>query len=139
MNILFANIIVFSALAGFIVSAYIYFKKKGKKKLVCPIRSSCDKVVHSKYSTMFGIPLEVMGMVYYLFIGLAYNVILLSGIDYSPFIKILTLFSLASVVMSLYLLSVQVFILKQWCAWCLTSSALSILIFIFSFLNVMSL
>ena len=134
-NIILINIISILGFSGFIISAYIYHKKSGKKKLICPIRSNCDKVVHSKYSTMLGVPLEVLGMVYYIFIGIAYFKISLLGINYIPLMKGLTMLSGASLLFSVYLLFTQIFTLRQWCAWCMASSAISILIFIFSYLN----
>ena len=54
------------SLTGFLVSAYIYYKKNRKEKLVCIIGKDCNKVIHSKYSKFFGlIDNEIIGMLYY--------------------------------------------------------------------------
>ena len=66
------------ALIGLILSSYIFWKKKKSEKLVCFIGQDCDTVIHSRYSKLlFGIPNEILGMVYYGFdivlAGLAIN------------------------------------------------------------------
>ncbi len=53
-------------LFGFFVARHIHeHKKVGKKPLVCPMKFDCASVVHSDYSKLLGVPLEVLGMFYY--------------------------------------------------------------------------
>lgn len=114
------------AIAGFALATYIHFHKRTATPLVCPIGHHCDAVIHSDYSTFIGFPVEVLGMVYYALIVAGYWMFrahtafqILSGAAFG---------------FSLYLVAVQIFVLRQWCTWCLLSAALCTSIFILSFL-----
>ena len=119
------------ASCGLLVALHIYSKKKTKKMLICPMRMSCEAVVSSRYSTLFGIPLEVFGMGYYLFIIAIYAAHAVLDTFFSPVVVLVLLcMSALAFLFSLYLLSVQAFILKHWCSWCLMSSFSSMMIFV---------
>jgi uncharacterized membrane protein len=138
MDIIFVNIISLLGLCGFFLSFYIYSKKKAKKKLICPRYSTCDTVIHSDYSKIIGIPVEVLGMVYYAFIGSAYTFIFIGGAwSYQVAIVLLGI-SLCACLFSLYLVSIQAFVVKHWCVWCLSSALTSILIALFSYLHLIA-
>jgi uncharacterized membrane protein len=127
--------IIILGILGFSVAFYIYRKKHAKKKLICPMRSNCDTVIHSDYSRMLGIPVEVLGMIYYAVITIAYVVI--AVFNHSGWVSTLSLIliamSMCSVFVSVYLVSLQAFVLKHWCIWCLTSACISVLIFALSY------
>ncbi len=135
MHIFFVNIIGLLGLIGFFISTYIYNKKKSKKKLICPRRSNCDSVIHSDFSKILGVPVEIIGMFYYFFIGSVYSIIFILNLWVPAVALILFGVSMCSVLFSIYLVSIQAFIIKQWCAWCLCSAVTSFLIFIFSYLH----
>lgn len=137
MHILIINLIGLLGLVGFIIATYIYGKKKAKKKLICPRRSNCDTVIHSDYSKILGIPVEILGMAYYFFIGSIYSVVFIFDLWSSPIGFILLGISMCSVLFSIYLVSMQVFVIKQWCAWCLGSAAISLLIFVLSYIHLL--
>lgn len=125
-------IIAGCGLAGFSLSYIILKKKREPEPLVCPLKFHCDTVVHSSYSKLFGIPLEYLGMFYYGFISLSYISFL-----YLPEIAIYNFFVLATILatgfaffFSMYLTSVQAFVLREWCTWCLMSAGLCIVIFL---------
>lgn len=139
MSILYTFIICALGLIGFLLASYIHSKKKSKKKLICPRRSNCDTVIHSDYSKIVGIPVEVLGMIYYVFISLAYGIVLFFGLATTPILMILVGVSFCSVLFSLYLVTLQAFVLHHFCIWCLSSAVTSILIFTFSYINYMHL
>lgn len=135
MDLILVNAITILSLTGFIISSYIYKKKKAKTKLVCPMRSNCDTVIHSDYSKILGVRVEFLGMVYYFITGISYS-LLYSTLLYSKEAgMILFGLSLSAVLFSIYLVSVQAFILKHWCAWCLSSAFISILIAVVSYIH----
>ena len=138
MDTLFIQIIILLSLVGLSVSTYIYSKKRKKKKLICPRYSNCETVIHSDYSRIFGIPVEALGIIYYLFMALSYSVVLVFGLWSTQIAEILFGVSACSVVFSLYLVSLQVFVIRQLCAWCLLSALTSFLIFVVSYLHTVS-
>ncbi len=115
---------------GFALAFFIWRKKRLGQTMVCPLNSDCNAVIYSKHSTFFGIPVEVMGLVYYGIIAISYLFFLVTSYNASSLIVFLVLVaSTAAVLFSVYLTIIQIFGLKQWCVWCLTSAALCGIIF----------
>ncbi len=118
-------------LCGLWVARHIYKSKRANKPLVCPIRFDCNTVVNSDYSKFFGIPLEVLGMIYYGVVALSYFLLVVMSMSLSVTLSmVLAGISGGAFLFSLYLIGVQVFILKKGCSWCFVSAFISILIFI---------
>jgi len=110
---------------------YIRCTKRDQAPLVCPLEGSCETVVHSEYSKLFGIPLEYIGMAYYGLITLFY--LLFAFIPQTlPTAVLYFILSLtvAAFAFSIYLTAVQAFVLKHWCTWCLCSAMICTAIFI---------
>lgn len=120
------------ALIGFIVSWYIFYKKQRHEKLVCFLDQGCNRVVESKYNSLFfGIPNERIGMVYYASV-MVFAILVFGGTEI--FTGLLLTASALATLSSLVLLFIQAFVLKQWCEYCLTSAVASIAIFVLSLL-----
>ena len=118
-----------AGLAGFGVALNIFLMKRKGGHLVCPVGSNCDVVVTSKYGVFLGVPLERLGMLYYGIILLTYGTkVLVPGLLPTPLISFVALLTIGAFFFSLYLLTVQAFLLRQWCIWCLLSAMLSITI-----------
>ncbi len=138
MQTIFINLIILLGLLGFLLSFYIYSKKKTKKKLICPMRSNCDTVIHSDYSKIIGIPVEILGMVYYTLIGSAYSIIFVLDLWSTPVATVLIGISICALLFSVYLVTLQAFVIKQWCTWCLCSALITLIIFLLSYLHFVS-
>ncbi len=122
--------ILFGA-AGFFLASYVYTKKHKQENLVCPMNGSCDEVVNSRYSKFLGLPVEVLGMIYYAFIVLVYSAMHLYPHVFSDVAKFfITGITVGAFFFSVYLVTIQAFILKKWCTWCLFSAGFSTFIFI---------
>ncbi|MBI4272596.1 vitamin K epoxide reductase family protein [Candidatus Uhrbacteria bacterium] len=123
-------VLFLAALAGFMISFYLYHKKRSKETLVCPAGFNCDTVLHSQYSRFLGIPLELLGMLYYGLIIISYLVLYNAPYLATPInLFVITSVTVAAFLFSLYLTFIQAFNLKQWCSWCLTSAGLCTVIF----------
>ena len=129
-SILFYPLVTIAAILGFLLSLYIRHKKSTKKVLVCPLKASCDDVIHSEYSKFFGIPVELLGIGYYALVVLVY-----ASLQFQPGLMpaqvtlwILGL-TVTALLFSLYLTVIQALILKQWCSWCLMSAGICAAIF----------
>ena len=125
-----ASIIV--ALVGFFVMSYIHGKKIHKKKLICPMHTSCNRVLYSKHSHVFGISVEVLGMIFYAFIIICSSLYLLYNFPNLP--EIIFYSSLAGLTFALYLESIQVFVIRKLCGWCMLSALVTVTIFFLMFL-----
>ena len=130
-EVLIRIVIFVLAVCGFMVAKHIRRHKTTGAILVCPIRFDCHTVVHSNYSRFFGIPVEILGMLYYAVAAAAYSVFYFYSGLVVP-LAVFGMFGLASFsfLFSLYLTFIQAFNLKQWCVWCLASAGLSSFIFL---------
>ncbi len=137
---IFMQIIILAlSLCGFMVARHIRNHKTKNTPLVCPIGFDCHAVVHSDYSKFLGMPVEVLGMIYYAFLSFFYLfLIFLPNIpdvvqaDLAIFFSVI---SFMAFLFSLYLIAVQIFILKKGCSWCIVSALISAMIFFLTMLN----
>lgn len=129
-------ILVIIGLLGFNLANYLYTCKHKKKPLICPMRGNCDFVTTSKYSKFLGIPLEILGMIYYSLVIVIHLSMLFFPVLESTNETLLGLAaSSCAFVFSLYLTGIQAFVLKKWCTWCLCSATLCLFIFITTYLS----
>jgi uncharacterized membrane protein len=119
-------IIAFSAI-GLIDSGYLAYSRFFHSALSCSFLDGCNLVAASPYSLLFGyVPLAYLGFGFYI-------VMLALGISFyynkGTFTKPLLLaFSIGGVVSSAYFVFLQLFFIKAFCAYCLASAAISVLL-----------
>lgn len=133
-----ARLIIFIlAVCGFFVAKHIHkHKKENEEPLVCPIQFDCATVVHSDYSKLLGISLEIFGMVYYALVAIAYAVLIFHPFAMPSYLLgALILTSSVAFLFSLYLIGIQAFVLKKGCSWCLVSAAICLFIFLITVFN----
>lgn len=111
------------AFVGLLDSWYIFFKKQRKEKLVCFVGQDCNEVVNSKYSHIYGVPNEVLGIIFYLsvlgLVGLVtFGVTELHGVSLMAVIHLVAFFAL---ILSIFLTAIQALVLKAWCEYCLVA------------------
>jgi uncharacterized membrane protein len=118
------------ALIGIYITIRIY-KKKRTGVMVCPLGSSCQHVLFSKYSKLLGVDIEYFGFVYYLaiFIGSLFAIFtaIPAIVEFGLLIA-----TIAGFAFSLYLTMIQAFYIKNWCVFCVSSAITSTLILISS-------
>jgi uncharacterized membrane protein len=127
---IFQVIVLFAAFAGIFLAGYIFHKKRKRERFVCPVGFECQAVVWSEYSTFFGIPLEILGIIYYSAVAVAYGIFLaLPSLAPPQLVFGIFLASVFAFLFSIYLTFIQAFALKEWCSWCLASAGLCTVIF----------
>ncbi len=133
MNWLFQIGILLFAITGLIVSVYLRHKKKTSvEDMACPMDGNCEKVVSSEYSKFLGIPVELMGILYYILVIFGYLFFLLGPATPNWFVFFILVSSMGALLFSAYLTFIQAFALKMWCTLCLISAALCGLIMLFT-------
>jgi uncharacterized membrane protein len=124
-------VIIAAALGGLSLAWWIRRKKRTGGKMVCPLNSNCEAVVHSRFSRFLGMPVEALGIAYYAAAAASYLAFLLLPSAVPPVLGFLVLIAtVAAFLFSAYLVFIQAFTLKQWCTWCLTSAGLCTVIFL---------
>lgn len=124
--------VLFVSVAGTLLTFYIWARKRRGEKLICLLGDNCNEVVYSQYSVTLGIKNEVLGLAYYAFIAFAASVFLVMPERVDSWMQVgLLLVTGCAAAFSLYLTAIQGFVIRKWCEWCLISTLLSLLIFIF--------
>jgi len=120
------DIIVILAVLGFGISLYLSFAHYLGYAVPCDITHGCEDVLNSKYSMLFGLPLGVWGVAYF-------TAVIISALlanSYLLWKRILTVLLGLGTLAALVFLSLQFFVIKKVCQYCLTTDLLSILLFI---------
>jgi uncharacterized membrane protein len=131
-------IVAFSGLMGLFIAFYIAYSKKNAHPLACPLKGRCEEVITSKYSKFLGIPVEYLGISYYLFTFITYSLFIFVNqffYEHYLFALLVMLISAGAFLFSVYLTAIQLFVLKWLCTWCLISAMICTVIFIAVFYN----
>lgn len=121
-------VLFFLIIVGFADSAFLTWEHYTLTSMGCPISPwiNCLAVTSSKYSEIYGIPLALLGMVYYSFM---FIFLLRKERMFRQFFLFTSGFG---VLFSLYLIYIQAFLIGKFCLYCLLSASVSFLIFGFS-------
>ncbi len=116
------------ALLGFADATYLTLKHYSGTPITCSLTHGCDIVTSSAYSEIFGIPVALLGALYYL------SVILLSifVLDRKnpKILRLISHFTWVGLGASVYFIIVQAFILNAWCQYCIGSAITSTSLFV---------
>lgn len=117
------------ALIGFLDAVYLTVSHY-TGHIACSVISGCQEVLVSQYSEIFGIPLALLGAIYYLFI--LFNSLLYIDNQNKWSKMILSYLPVVGFLFSLYLLYLMFFVIDALCQYCLISATTSTLLFILS-------
>ena len=123
-------IIIFLAAVGAGILVYLTYVSFTQNQSFCDISKevSCDIVVNSLYSKVFGIPVSVLGLFYFL------AVLFLAVFNKKESVfKVVFILTLLSIFPSLYLTFTEIFFIKSICLLCETSKVLMLGILAASF------
>jgi len=99
--------------------------------IVCVVGSGCQAVVMSLYGSTLGIKNELFGIFYYgMLVAIGLCVLFLPKLLTKGLLWLVRIASVTAMLFSLYLLYIQVFILKTLCFRCLVAILLNVLLLI---------
>lgn len=113
------------SIVGFADAVYLAIKTMVGSPITCYAFNGCDTVAQSKYSLLFGVPLSLLGALFY-----ATTIILITY-----YLQRRTKRGLQNVVyvaifgglFSLYLFALQAFVIKAWCFYCVISDTVGVI------------
>ncbi len=113
------GIILAVGFAGFIDASYITAKRFLGSPLTCYFFGGCDAVNASPYSLLFGVPISLLGSIFYL-------LVILLTVAYiqnkKPVVaKWMMVVTTLGFLFSMYFLSIQAFVIKAYCFYCVIS------------------
>lgn len=114
--------------AGFVDSTYLTVTHFLGATVPCSIVHGCEKVLSSQYSSIFGIPVALLGAFYYLTI-LVLAVIYFDSRKTSV-LKLLACLTPFGFLASLIFVYLQIFVIGAICLYCMVSATTSTILFI---------
>jgi uncharacterized membrane protein len=114
---------------GFLDASYLTIAHYTGVSLRCTVFNGCEQVTTSKYSEILGIPVALLGVLYYLTILLTTLFYFDSRKDCLP--RYIAWATCAGMSASVWFVFLQVFIIKAICQYCMVSATTSTLLFIF--------
>ena len=124
-----AIVILVLAFIGFLDATYLTAKHYHDAIPPCGLVAGCETVLTSKYNNLFGVPVALFGSLYYLaiFFG-AFTY--LNNQGKTQILGSVAHASWLGFMMSLYFVSLQLFVIKNICLYCMFSALISTTIFI---------
>ena len=116
------------ALLGFIDATYLTIEHYQNVIPPCSVTGGCEVVLTSMYSTIFGIPVSLLGSIYYLLIMIGAFIYLESKIP--TLFKWSLLLSIPGFLFSLWFVYIQIFELHSYCIYCLGSFLTTTILFV---------
>jgi uncharacterized membrane protein len=107
---------------GISETVYLIKKRITHEQPVCPIGGGCEVVLTSKYSKLFIIPNDILGLLVYVGIAVVAGLLVLETqplVLWHTALKILV--AMASFA-SIFFTYLQKYVIKTWCFWCLMSA-----------------
>lgn len=120
------------SLLGFADATYLTVTHYTGTAVPCTITHGCDVVTNSVYSEILGIPVALLGALFYLAIfGLVFVAMESAN---QKLLRLAGRLTLAGFLFSLWFLFAQAFLIGAFCQWCIGSAITSTLLFIFGFI-----
>lgn len=116
------------SLLGFLDASYLTLKYYQGEAPTCAFFKGCDIVTTSKYATIFGVSIALLGAIYYL--ALFILSVLYLDTKNPRFIKIGAIIAGGGFLFSLWLIYLQLFVINALCIYCLVSALSSTALFL---------
>jgi protein-disulfide isomerase/uncharacterized membrane protein/rhodanese-related sulfurtransferase len=124
------------SLLGLFDSLYLLWVYTSPSRPIVCLGSGCDAVRASSYAHLFGLPLPAFGVASYALLGL----LIFAEVLVSPRLGRAIQYAVAGIscagfLFSIYLTSLEAFVIHAWCAWCVVSALVVTGIFVLSLLE----
>ena len=116
---------------GLLDASYLAVKHYTGTIPPCAITKGCETVTTSQYATMGGVSVALFGAIYYLIILITSIALIDTGNNFLK--KFLSKFSIIGLVASVWFVSLQLFVIKALCLYCIASATSSVAIFTVAF------
>ena len=111
------------SLIGLADALYLTIQHVTGQSLQCTIISGCSEVLSSRYAVVAGVPLALIGAAAYFAI---FSLATLAAFGNRIAGTLLTILVAAMFLVSLWLIYLQAFVIRQFCQYCLLSAAITV-------------
>ena len=120
------------SLFGLADALYLTIEHVTGQSVRCTIISGCSEVLSSPYAVVAGIPLAVIGAAAYFTV---FSLATLAAFNYRIAGTLLTVLVIAMFAVSLWLIYLQAFVIREFCQYCLLSAAITLALMVVVFLS----
>ncbi|MEK7464258.1 MAG: vitamin K epoxide reductase family protein [Patescibacteria group bacterium] len=121
------------SILGALNAGYLVLKHYQRKPLICPFNHDCNKVTESKWGNIFGVRNDALGLFFYI-ASLAGIMTAISNPTLADnFYKYIPIVSGGAFLFSIALIGIQIFIIRNYCFYCIVSAFINFLLFLNSF------
>ena len=111
------------SLIGLVDALYLTIQHVTGQSLQCTIISGCSEVLSSRYAEVAGVPLAAIGAAAYFSV---FSLATLAAFGYRIAGTLFTILVAAMFLVSLWLIYLQAFVIRQFCQYCLLSAAITV-------------
>lgn len=123
------------SIIGIFDASYLTAKHYLDQSVYCPVGKSCETVLNSAYSTIYGIPIALFGALFYLTVLCIALAFLYT--EKRIFLKTFFVITIPALLASIYLVYLQLFVINAICTYCMVSAGNILILFIISvYLNI---
>jgi uncharacterized membrane protein len=109
---------------GLVLSAYLTWTRTSNAPVYCPLGSGCDIVQSSRYAAVFGIPVALLGLLFYAFLF----VVAARPMEAKRRLRLALPAAFAGVGASAVFMGVQQVVIRATCSLCIASAVLALAI-----------
>lgn len=113
---------------GFLDASYLTVKHFTGVVPPCLIGGGCEEVTTSRFATIFGIPVALLGALYYLTVFL--GTIAFVDKQNVQILRRVSALTLLGLIASIYFMFLQAFVIDAYCTYCVGSAITSTLLFV---------
>lgn len=111
------------AAIGIAETVYLIRSRLASVHPVCPIGGeSCNLVLTSRYSRIFGVSNDILGVIFYFAVGIVAAFLVIGVGPLTILDNVIKIAVTLATLLSLYFTYLQAHVLKRWCFWCLMSA-----------------
>jgi len=124
-----ATFIVLSVL-GLVDTVYLVYQHYKKKPLVCPLDHDCSVVTESKWNKIFFVRNDIIGLLFYLTVLIAILIQIFSPDLIPNLLLLITIATAFGLLTSIFLVYIQLKVIKDYCFYCMISAVINLLLFV---------
>jgi uncharacterized membrane protein len=115
------------ALLGLVDALYLTIEHVTGQTVRCTIVSGCSEVLSSPFAVVAGVPLAAIGAAAYFTV---FSLATLAAFDYRVAAIILKPIVIAMFFVSVYLVYLQAYVIREFCQYCLFSAAITLVLLV---------
>lgn len=120
------------SLLGLADALYLTIEHITGQSVRCTIIAGCSAVLSSPYAVVAGIPLAAVGAAAYFTV---FSLVILTIFGYPKAASLLTALVIAMFLVSMWLIYLQAFVIREFCQYCLLSALITTTLLVLVFIN----